>query len=282
MKHKSEDYKISAVQYYIKNKVSMDKTCKIFDCKKTSLKRWINRYYLEKSIKRHNRKPISYKITKEQVKYLLKLLKTNEQITMEELVKLVKVKFTDFNITPQHLGKVIRNNNKTRKRTRHEHFPKIRYNKETNKQKELDIFYKEVSKYPIDKIICLDETSIKPSMIPEYSRCSLGKRCVVKTDDSYFYRSFTLLVAICNSKYIGYVLYEKGGMTKERFVDFLKSFIFNKYKNYLIILDNAGSHSNQYVKDAIINSGNKYLYSICYTPKRMLLLKGSSIKLKNI
>jgi transposase-like protein len=34
MKHKSEDYKISAVQYYIKNKVSMDKTCKIFDCKK--------------------------------------------------------------------------------------------------------------------------------------------------------------------------------------------------------------------------------------------------------
>ncbi len=22
----------------------MDKTCKIFDCKKTSLKRWINRY----------------------------------------------------------------------------------------------------------------------------------------------------------------------------------------------------------------------------------------------
>ena len=56
MKHKSEDYKISAVQYYIKNKVSMDKTCKIFNCKKTSLKRWINRYNLEKSIKRHNRK----------------------------------------------------------------------------------------------------------------------------------------------------------------------------------------------------------------------------------
>jgi len=43
----------------------------------------------------------------------------------------------------------------------------------------------------MDKIICLDETSIKPSMIPEYSRCSLGKRCVVKTDNSYFYKSFT-------------------------------------------------------------------------------------------
>jgi hypothetical protein len=30
MKHKSEDYKISAVKYYLKNKVSMDKVCNIF------------------------------------------------------------------------------------------------------------------------------------------------------------------------------------------------------------------------------------------------------------
>ena len=86
MKHKSEDYKISAVQYYIKNKVSMDKTCKIFDCKKTSLKRWINRYNLEKSIKRHNRKSISYKITKEQVKYSLKLIKKSYQSIMDFVI----------------------------------------------------------------------------------------------------------------------------------------------------------------------------------------------------
>ncbi len=56
-------------------------------------------------------------------------------------------------------------------------------------------------------------------------------------------------------------------MTKERFVEFLESNIFNKYKNHLIILDNAGSHNNEYVKQAIINSGNKYLFSLPYTPK---------------
>ena len=55
-------------------------------------------------------------------------------------------------------------------------------------------------------------------------------------------------------------------MTKERLVEFLDKFIFNKYKNHLIILDNAGSHKNSYVKDAITNSGNKYLFSIPYTP----------------
>ena len=37
MKHKTEDYKISAVKYYINNEVSMDEVCEIFECKKTSL-----------------------------------------------------------------------------------------------------------------------------------------------------------------------------------------------------------------------------------------------------
>jgi len=34
MTHKNEDYKISAVKYYLKNKDNIRKTCKIFDCKK--------------------------------------------------------------------------------------------------------------------------------------------------------------------------------------------------------------------------------------------------------
>ncbi len=46
-----------------------------------------NRIYPDKSIKRYNRKPISYKITKRQVDYVIKLLKQNEQITMLELSK---------------------------------------------------------------------------------------------------------------------------------------------------------------------------------------------------
>ena len=56
-------------------------------------------------------------------------------------------------------------------------------------------------------------------------------------------------------------------MSKERFVEFLEANIFYKYKNNLIILDNAGSHNNEYVKQAIINSGNKYIFTIPYTPK---------------
>jgi hypothetical protein len=86
---------------------------------------------------------------------------------MEELYKIIKKKYKDFDITSQHLGQVIRDNNITRKRTRtrHEHYPKERYGKPTDIKKELKAFYKE-----IDKIISLDETSIKPAMYLPYSK----------------------------------------------------------------------------------------------------------------
>ena len=266
-KHKTEDYKLIAVLYYLENEATYSKTCEIFKCSERSLKRWINRYLLERSIKRHNRLPVSYKVTKKQVKYAIKKLKENEQITMFELAKIVKKKYKDFDITSRQLRNVIRDNNITRKRTRHEHFPIMRYGKPIEKQKELDKFYKKVDEYKLNKIISLDETSIKPSMLKEYSRCKIGKRCIVKTEDSYFFRKFTLLVVIKNSKCIGWKLYEKGGMTKERLVEFLEEFVFRKYKNHLIVLDNAGSHRNNYVKDAITENNNKYLFSVPYTPK---------------
>ena len=77
-KHKSEDYKISAVNYYLDNDVTMDYVCNIFICKKQSLSRWVQRYNNDKSIKRYSRTPISYKITKQQVDYVIKLLNQNE------------------------------------------------------------------------------------------------------------------------------------------------------------------------------------------------------------
>ena len=82
-KHKSEYYKIIAVQHYIENDTTYAETCSIFKCSERSLKRWIERYMNDKSIKRHNRKPETYKITKSQVDFAIKKLKENEQITLE-------------------------------------------------------------------------------------------------------------------------------------------------------------------------------------------------------
>ena len=72
---------------------------------------------------------------------------------MEELHKIVKKKYKDFDITSQYLGQVIRDNNITRKRTQHERYPKDRHGKSTDIKKELKEFYKEISKYLLNKII---------------------------------------------------------------------------------------------------------------------------------
>jgi transposase len=267
MKHKSDDYKTIAVKYYLNNNDSMDKVCNIFNCKKSTLKDWIDRYKNTKHFTRKNRKAESYKINKEQVKYALNMIDRNEQLTMDELLIEMKQRYNDFDITSQHLGSIIRANNRTRKRTRHHHFPKERRKQLTDKNKELETFYTEVRKYPIDKIICLDETSIGSHLKPSYSRCFIGKRCVIKTNNNFVFLSFTLLVAINNSKCVGKIFYDKGGTTKERMVEFIETQIAPKYKDHLIILDNARSHHNDMVKDAIIKSGNKYLFSVPYHPE---------------
>jgi hypothetical protein len=69
------------------------------------------------------------------------------------IVKNLHYNDAKFNITPQHLGQVIRDNNKTRKRTRHEHFPKERYKKPIEKANEMNNFFTEVCKFPINNIL---------------------------------------------------------------------------------------------------------------------------------
>ena len=43
-KHKSEDYKITAVKYYIKSNKTQQEVCNIFNCSPRSLLRWVERY----------------------------------------------------------------------------------------------------------------------------------------------------------------------------------------------------------------------------------------------
>ena len=78
MKHTSEDYKISAVKYYLKSKHQTE-TCQIFECSQRSLMRWVDKYNKNKTVKRKSRKAVSYKVTQQHIKYIKTQLKTNKQ-----------------------------------------------------------------------------------------------------------------------------------------------------------------------------------------------------------
>ena len=51
-KHHTQDYKLSAVKYYLNHKTTMEETCEIFECSYKSLYRWVKRYEKQGNIKR--------------------------------------------------------------------------------------------------------------------------------------------------------------------------------------------------------------------------------------
>ena len=55
--HKSEDYKLTGVEYYLIEDKSQEEVCKIFNCKPRSLMRWVDKYQETGNVERHNRKP---------------------------------------------------------------------------------------------------------------------------------------------------------------------------------------------------------------------------------
>ena len=58
-------------------------------------------------------------------------------------------------------------------------------------------------------------------------------------------------------------MYEKGGIDTARLKTFLETYILNRYRNKLIILDNASSHRNEIIRN-LINLDNKVLFSVPY------------------
>ena len=58
--HKSSDYKLSAVKYYLSHSKNQVQTCKIFGCSERSLMRWVDKY--KSTIILHERKEIIHHI----------------------------------------------------------------------------------------------------------------------------------------------------------------------------------------------------------------------------
>ena len=262
MKHKSEDYKISAVEYYLVEDKSQEEFCKIFKCSPRSLMRWVEKYKNDGEIKRYNKKPVAYKITKRPSKVCLKRNK-NKTITMDDLLSKIKSNYPSFDLSSRQLSRVVKDNNITLKITRIRHEPIKRFGKDIDINSKIKDFYDEVKKYKLDDIICIDETSIKSLQKRNHCYNEIGKRCVIKTQSQEVFKKYTGIFAISTNGVLGWDLYEKSGINTDRLYEFLETHITSKYNNKLIILDNASSHRSDKIKD-LVNKNNKILYSVPY------------------
>ena len=106
-KHKSEDYKITAVKYYLENDTNYTKTCEIFKCSERSLKRWIERYEELEFIH------LDYIFVKNQLEYIQKeLILLELELELEMEINQLKTQLYESNITLQKQTKEINQLNK--------------------------------------------------------------------------------------------------------------------------------------------------------------------------
>lgn len=84
--HKSNDYKLSAVLYYLENNDTKENVCNIFKCARRSLSRWIEKYQNDNIIERKKRTYTSYKIRQEHVNSAIEILKDNQQLSIHNVL----------------------------------------------------------------------------------------------------------------------------------------------------------------------------------------------------
>lgn len=261
--HKSEDFKTSAVEYYLTADTTQEEVCKIYKCSVRSLMRWVDKHETSGEIKRNNRPPVAYKLHTEQVKYVLDEIKKNKTITMDDLLVKLKEKYPTLTLSRFHLSRVVRDNNITLKITRVRHEPNKRFGKDIDINAQIKQFYTDVKKHKMEDIICIDETNIKSLQKRNHCYNDIGKRCVITTQSQEVFKRYTGIFAISTSGVLGWELYDKGGINTDRLVEFLEKYITTKFKNKLIILDNASSHRSERIKE-LVKKHNNILYAVPY------------------
>ena len=86
-KHKSSDYKLTAVNYYLDmDDPSLSKACDIFMCSKSSLFRWLKRFIEPDDIENKFRKEGSYKVRQIHVNFIIKTIKQYPTITLNDIL----------------------------------------------------------------------------------------------------------------------------------------------------------------------------------------------------
>lgn len=267
MKHKHEDLKLVAVRYHLnpENDTSYANTARIFETSERTLKRWIERYHQDGSIKRYERPAKAYKVRQEHVNCAIQKVRQHKQVSVARLLLMIKEDFPDCNITRRHLNGILLDKNYTRKRIRRDHRPHRRRNVEIDWEEEFRSFFAQIDNFNLNKIICIDESSMQVGMKKTYGRSRLGHRCRIRTTDNRIFQKHTFVGAITSEGVQNHKLYQSGGMTSDRFEEFLSEVLQDK-RGYCIVMDNAPVHRKRQIRNLIEQSGNTLLYSLAYQP----------------
>ena len=206
----TDDYKLTAVKMYLKLN-SIRQTCEYLGCSKSSLQRWVERYFEHDTVSNKEYKKRGSKIKNEHLEFIKNEITKNPTIILSKIQgELLKKKKLDISLS--YVFYLVKYKlNITHKQLRSKYYPEKKLGTlRTDKQK----FYKTLIDKGIQNIISIDETRF-------YLNMCKGKRCY-KTVHKYPYVKFNFICAIKYGKVIGWELYTKnsGGINATIFNSF--------------------------------------------------------------
>jgi transposase len=195
----SYEFKLTAIKLYAKLK-SIRKVAKLLECSKSSLHRWIERYYQSNILNRKEYPMRKSIITDDILVFIKKLIKKTPAIILS------KIKKFNISISKTYIYYIIRYKlNITYKQLRQKYYPEKKLS--TLKKDKIN-FYNNIINQGIKKLISIDETGFYLNMSRTFGRCDKGQRCY-RTVYKYPYIKYNFICAIKYGKVIGYKLYER-------------------------------------------------------------------------
>ena len=262
--HRSTDYKLAAIRYFQMHG-NLAETCRQFQCHPRTLLNWVKRYEDENTVERKPRPQGAYKVSQSHVKTLLAKVKQEPDVSLIDLQTIIQEQHR-VQLSLMHIQRLLDDNNISLKLKVKRHLPATYRGKDRNHAKEMKDFHQRISQRPIDNIISMDETSVHVGMSRNYGRGRVGKRVYEYTKDNVVFQKKTLLVAINTKGVVSWKLYDKGGMTSYRMIEFLQDMLKNQ-KDAIVLMDNAPAHSAKRVWEFVQATGNELIYSVPYSPQ---------------
>ena len=104
-------------------------------------------------------------------------------------------------------------------------------------------------------------------MLPEYGRSKIGEKAIRRTQ-IYPFKKFNLIVAMKYNKIIGFEL-SKEPYDTNKLVKFIDNNL-QKYKNHLLILDNAVFHKSKKVIECLDKFNIEHQYIVYHITLRII------------
>ncbi len=154
---------------------SIRKVAELLDCSKSSLQRWIEKYFEIKSVDKKENKSRESIITKEILLFIKNLIKINPAITLSKIRKKIYKEHT-VKISISYLFYIIKYKlNITHKQLRQKYYPEKKL--PTLKTDKIN-FYKSIIETGKRNLISIDESGFYLNMSKNLGRCEKGKNVI--------------------------------------------------------------------------------------------------------